>query len=156
MWEKKEQQSNGTAEFYDTYKEHNKKLFEYETRSLGFFSFFQAHVTINNIVTVNNLSVPLHDVLLNSPNSLSLSSEQRCSSSLIPPRSFSELAQTALHPAYVGYPRAGCSTPSGLSPEQRDRIPSCPLLSMLLWMQPRTRLVFWAFWAWKHILLGHV
>lgn len=54
---KQQQQSNGTRELYSRYKEHNKKLAEYETRDFFFFFLRRFHnKDCYNIVTVNDPS----------------------------------------------------------------------------------------------------
>lgn len=47
-------------------------------------------------------------------------------------------------PSCAGDLRAGCSTPGGVSPQQRDWIPSLNLLTTLLLVQPRVKLAYWA------------
>jgi len=76
---------------------------------------------------------------MNSPNSLSLSSQQRGSSPWI-------IAVASSGPvpclSCAEGSRAGCRTPAGVSPEQRARIPYLALLPSLMGMQPRIWLAF--------------
>ena len=56
----------------------------------------------------------------------------------------SGLTPTGPCPSCAEGSTAGCRNPGEVSPEQRGRIPSLHLLAILLLMQPRTHLAFWA------------
>ena len=81
-----------------------------------------------------------------SPEPSSLLAEQsRFSQPFLISGPFSGLAQTGPSPSCAGSPELDAALQWGLTrAEQRHRIPSLALLPTVLWMQPRTRLAFWA------------
>jgi len=81
---------------------------------------------------------------LNSPNVLSLSSQQRGSSPHIIAVASSGPAPTGPCLSCAEGSGAGRRTPRGISPEQRGRIPSLHVQATLLGMQPRIWLAFWS------------
>jgi len=57
---------------------------------------------------------------------------------------YSRPAPTDLRLSCAEGSRAGRRTPGRVSPEQRGRVTSLDLLAMILWMQTRIQLAFWA------------